>query len=51
MSDDVLAATYRELILKYYISQSKWTKIPLVGRMVRWVANKSGKNVEQGYSL
>ena len=42
---------YRELILRYYIFQAKWTKIPLVGRLVRWVANKFGENVEQGYLL
>ncbi|MFC2009845.1 ferredoxin-like protein [Chloroflexota bacterium] len=42
---------YREWILRYYIFQSKWTKIPLVGKLVRWLANKFGENVEQGYLL
>lgn len=42
---------YRELILRYYIFQAKWTKIPLVGKLVRLVANKFGENVEQGYLL
>lgn len=42
---------YRALILKYYIFQAKWTKIPLAGNLVRWVANKFGENVEQGYLI
>ena len=42
---------YRELILKYYIFQAKWTKIPLIGRLVRKVANAYGKNVSAAYLL
>ncbi len=35
---------YRELFVRYYIFQAKWTKIPLLGRIVRWVANVYGKS-------
>jgi hypothetical protein len=46
-----LYSRYRELILRYYIFQSKWTKIPLLGKLVRYTANRFGNNVEQGYLL
>lgn len=46
-----LYSRYRELILKYYIFQAKWTKIPLIGRMVRLVANIYGKKGEGAYLL
>ena len=42
---------YRELFLKYYIFQAKWTKIPLVGRLVRRVANLYGKKGSAAYLL
>ena len=42
---------YRELFLKYYIFQAKWTKIPLVGRLVRRVANLYGKKASRAYLL
>ena len=35
---------YRELILRYYIFQARWTKIPVLGRLVRWVANLYGSS-------
>ena len=38
-----LYSRHRELILRYYIFQARWTKIPLIGRLVRWVANIYGK--------
>jgi hypothetical protein len=46
-----LYSRYRELALRYYIFQAKWTKIPLVGRLVRKVANSYGKNVSNAYLL
>lgn len=46
-----LYSKYRELFLRYYIFQSKWTKIPLVGRLVRTVANAYGTKVEQAYLI
>jgi len=35
---------YRELFLKYYIFLAKWTRLPLIGKLVRKVANWYGKN-------
>jgi len=46
-----LYSRYRDLLLRYYIFQAKWTKIPLVGRLVRKVANAYGKNVSAAYLL
>ena len=42
---------YRELSLRYYIFQAKWTKIPLIGRLVRKIANSYGKNMSGAYLL
>ncbi|MFH0941803.1 MAG: ferredoxin-like protein [Chloroflexota bacterium] len=42
---------YRELFLRYYIFQSSWTKLPLVGRLVRWVANTYGNRAQSAYVL
>ena len=46
-----LYSRYRELFLRYYIFQAKWTKIPLIGRLVRKVANSYGKRVSAAYLL
>jgi hypothetical protein len=46
-----LYSRYRGLALKYYIFQAKWTKIPLIGRLVRAVANAYGKNVSGAFLL
>jgi hypothetical protein len=46
-----LYSRYRELALRYYIFQAKWTRIPLIGRLVRKVANAYGKNVSAAYLL
>jgi hypothetical protein len=42
---------YREAFLKYYIFQAKWTRIPLIGRLVRKVANLYGKKASGAYLL
>lgn len=42
---------YREFFLKYYIFQAKWTRIPLIGRLVRLVINFYGKNSSNAYLL
>jgi hypothetical protein len=42
---------YREFFLKYYIFQAKWTRIPIIGRLVRWVANSYGRNASGAYLL
>ena len=42
---------YRKLFLRYYIFQSRWTKLPLVGRLVRQVANLYGSRAQSAYVL
>lgn len=46
-----LYSRYRPLFLRYYIFQAKWTRIPLIGRVVRKVANLYGKKVSGVYLL
>lgn len=46
-----LYSRHRELFLKYYIWQAKWTRIPLAGRLVRWVANLYGGRLHGAYVL
>ena len=46
-----LYSRYRELFLRYYIFQAKWTKIPIIGRLVRKVANSYGKSVSAAHFL
>jgi hypothetical protein len=46
-----LYSRHRELFLKYYIFQAKWTRIPLIGRMVRATANLYGKHAANAYLL
>ena len=40
---------YRELFLRYYIFQAKWTGLPLIGKLVRKVANLYGKRASGAY--
>jgi hypothetical protein len=42
---------YREFFLRYYMFQAKWTRIPLVGSLVRRVANLYGKKGNSAYLL
>jgi hypothetical protein len=42
---------HREFALRFYMFWARWTKIPLLGRLVRWVANAWGKNMEGAYLL
>ena len=42
---------YQPLFLKYYIFQARWTRIPLLGRLVRKIANIYGNRVSAGYLL
>ena len=42
---------YREFFLKYYIWQAEWTKIPMIGRLVRKVANLYGNRASAAYLL
>ncbi len=46
-----LYSKHRGLLLRYYIFQAKWTKIPLLGRLVRGVANLYGKKGSRAYLL
>ncbi len=46
-----LYSRYRKSFLRYYIFQAKWTRIPLVGRVVRWVANSYGQKGSSAYLL
>ena len=46
-----LYSRYRELILRYYIFQARWTRIPLLGRLVRRVANAYGQRASSAYAL
>ena len=46
-----LYSRHREFALKFYMFWARWTKIPLIGGLVRWVANAWGRNLEGGYLL
>ena len=41
----------REWILKFYIFGAKCTRIPLLGRLARYLANAFGRNMEAAYLL
>jgi len=41
----------REWVLRFYIFMARWTRIPLIGRLVRWVANLYGKRGSSAYLL
>jgi hypothetical protein len=41
----------RRGILKLYMFLAAWTKVPLLGRLVRWAANNYGRNMEGAYLL
>ena len=46
-----LYSRHREFALKFYMFWARWTKLPLIGRLVRWVANTWGRNIEGAYLL
>ena len=41
----------RESALKFYMFWAKWTGVPLIGKLVRWLANTYGRSMEGGYLL
>jgi hypothetical protein len=41
----------RRATLRIYMFFGAWTKIPLIGRMVRWIANAYAKNMHGAYLL
>lgn len=42
---------HREFALRLYMLGGRMTRLPLVGRLVRWVANTWGRNLEGAYLL
>ncbi len=46
-----LYSRHREWALKFYIFWARWTRIPMIGRLVRRVANTYGRNMEGAYLL
>lgn len=42
---------FREHFLKYYIFQAKWTRLPVIGRLVRTIAIAYGKSRHSVYLL
>jgi len=46
-----LYSRYREFSLKFYLFWAAWTKIPLLGRLVRGVGNWWGKKLEGAFLL
>ena len=42
---------HQHKFLRFYICMAKLTRIPLVGRLVRWVANSYAKRGHHGYFL
>ena len=46
-----LYSRHRESILKAYVFFAGWTRIPLVGKLVRRLANAYGRNMEGAYLL
>jgi len=46
-----LYSKHREGTLRFYMFWARWTRIPLIGRLVRRVANAFGRNMEGGYLL
>ncbi len=42
---------YRQIFLRYYIFQARWTRIPLLGRLIRRIANLYGSHVSAAYLL
>jgi hypothetical protein len=41
----------REWVAKFYIFWGKRAKLPVIGRLIRWVANAYGNNLERAYML
>lgn len=41
----------RNAVLRFYMFFARWTKIPLLGRLVRRVANLYGRNMHRAYLL
>ena len=46
-----LYGSNRRNILRVYMFFARWTKIPRLGRLVRWAANTYGRNLHRAYLL
>ena len=46
-----LYSRHREGTLKFYMFGARMTRLPLIGLLVRWVANAYGRKLEGGYLL
>ena len=46
-----LYSRHREGVIRFYMFMAGWTRIPLLGRVVRWAANAYGRNMEGAYLL
>ena len=46
-----LYGSNRKSVLRLYMFFARWTKIPLVGRLVRWTANAYGRNLHRAHLL
>ena len=46
-----LYSRHRQGALKFYMFWAKWAGVPLIGRLVRWVAGAYGRNMEGAYLL
>jgi hypothetical protein len=46
-----LYSRHREFSLKVYLFWAGWTRIPLIGRVVRWAGNLWGKKLEGAFLL
>ncbi|MFC1971757.1 ferredoxin-like protein [Chloroflexota bacterium] len=42
---------HRKGILRFYMFWARWTRIPLLGRLIRWLANSYGGNTHGAYLL
>jgi hypothetical protein len=41
----------RRIILRFYMFFARWSRLPLLGRLVRWVASVYGRNLHRAYLL
>jgi hypothetical protein len=41
----------RRIFLRFYMFFARWTRLPLLGRLVRWVASVYGRNLHRAYLL
>ena len=42
---------HRKGVLKFYMFWARWSRLPLLGWLVRWMANYYGRNLHNAYLL